>query len=104
MQAVAAANRDRAQILRDAIFRTATGRERGRYGAVQEEWRTMSIFGSNDGMRKVMADGAQVYDEAMQGRLIELHCEHKHGILGFVPDHTTPSRFVQGDEAQGRGD
>jgi Domain of unknown function (DUF927) len=95
MQAVTASSWDRAQILRDAIFRTATGRERGRYGAVQEEWRTISIFGSNDGMHKVMADGAQVYDEPMQGRLIELHCEHKHGILSFVPDHTTPSLFVQ---------
>jgi hypothetical protein len=95
MQALTAATRDRAQILRDAIFRTATGRERGRFGAVQEDWRTISIFGSNDGMNKVMADGTQVYDEPMQGRLIELHCQHKYGILSFVPDRTTPSRFVQ---------
>jgi hypothetical protein len=95
MQALTAATRDRAQILRDAIFRTATGRERGRFGAAQGDWRTISIFGSNDGMNKVMTDGTQVYDEPMQGRLIELHCQHKYGILSFVPDGTTPSRFVQ---------
>jgi hypothetical protein len=80
VQAVTAASRDRAQILRDAIFRTATGRERGRSGEVPEEWRGVSIFGSNDGMHKVMADGGQIYDEPMQGRLIELHCQHKHGV------------------------
>jgi hypothetical protein len=95
MQALTAATRDRAQILRDAIFRTATGRERGRFGAVQRDWRTISIFGSNDGMNKVMADGTQDYDEPMQGRLIELHCQQMYGILSFVPDRTTPSRFVQ---------
>jgi hypothetical protein len=78
------------------VFRTATGRERGRLGATQEsDWRTISVFGSNDGMSKVMGGGGLAYDEPMQGRLIELHCYYKYGIFSFVPDHMSPSRFVQ---------
>ena len=96
LQALPADSRQRAQILRDVVFRTATGRERGRLGAVQEpDWRTIAIFGSNDGMSKVMGDGGLAYDEPMQGRLIELHCDYERGILSFVPGHTTPSRFVR---------
>ena len=42
-----------------------------------------------------MGDGGLAYDEPMQGRLIELHCDYERGILSFVPGHTTPSRFVR---------
>ncbi len=86
----------RAAELHDILHRATSGRERGRYGQKQREWRTVFMSASNESVSAIFREGAIGFDGATAVRCIEIPCFNRYGAFHRVPKGTSAKRFVDG--------
>lgn len=83
----------RATDFHEFLFRSVSGRERGRLGCDPREWRTVFFAASNHPLSEILASGGLTHDDAVGSRAIEIRCDRKCGVFDYVPDAENASEY-----------